>query len=93
MPSTIATRRSTAAEYDRLSYVAVYKASSLSLVGIYTAADLALAPIKMADGNYYIVVSDRSGNHYTLTAKVDKARLDPTPGTLTDGQVPKTVNP
>ena len=63
-------------EYDRLSYVAVYKASSLSLVGIYTAADLALAPIKLADGNYYIVVSDRSGNHYTVTAKVSSTSLE-----------------
>ena len=30
---------------------------------------------------------------YTMTAKVAKARLDPTPGKLTEGQVPKTVNP
>ena len=63
-------------EYDRLSYVAVYKASSLSLVGVYTAADLALAPVKLADGNYYIVVSDRSGNHYTVTAKVSSTSLE-----------------
>ena len=62
-------------EYDRLSYVAVYKASGLSLVGVYTAADLALAPVKLTDGNYYIVVSDRSGNHYTVTAKVSSTLL------------------
>ena len=63
-------------EYDRLSYVAVYKAPSLSLVGVYTALDLALAPIKLSDGNYYIVVSDRSGNHYTVTAKVSSTSLE-----------------
>lgn len=30
---------------------------------------------------------------YTMTAKVEKARLEPTPGKLAEGQVPKTVNP
>jgi hypothetical protein len=63
-------------EYDRLSYVAVYKVSNLSLVGIYTAGDLALSPIKLEDGNYYIVVSDRSGNHYTVTAKISSSDLE-----------------
>ena len=28
---------------------------------------------------------------YTMTAKVEKSNVDPTPGTLTDGQVPKTI--
>ena len=65
-----------AAEYDRLSYVAVYRVSNLSLVGIYTAEDLAAASIKLEDGNYYIVVSDRSGNHYTVTAKVSSTELE-----------------
>ena len=63
-------------EYDRLSYVAVYKVSNLSLVGVYTAVDLASAPIRLEDGNYYIVVSDRSGNHYTVTAKVSSTLLE-----------------
>lgn len=62
-------------EYDRLSYVAVYKVSNLSLVGVYTAGDLASAPIRLEDGNYYIVVSDRSGNHYIVTAKVSSTSL------------------
>ena len=30
---------------------------------------------------------------YTFTAKVEKSRVDPTPGKLADGQVPKTVTP
>lgn len=63
-------------EYDRLSYVAVYKVSNLSLVGVYTAGDLAVAPIQLEDGNYYIVVSDRSGNCYTITAKVSSSDLE-----------------
>ena len=65
-----------ATEYDRLSYVAVYKVSNLSLVGIYTASELDLAQVKLEDGNYYIVVADRSGNHYTVTAKVSSSDLD-----------------
>ena len=63
-------------ESDRLSYVAVYKTSNYALVGVYTAQDLASAPIKIEDGNYYIVVSDRSGNHYTITAKVSSTLLE-----------------
>ena len=63
-------------EYDRLSYVAVYRVSNLSLVGVYTAQDLDEAPLKLDDGNYYIVVSDRSGNHYTITAKISSSMLD-----------------
>ena len=63
-------------EYDRLSYVAVYKTSNLSLVGVYIAEDLASAPIRLEDGNYYIVVSDRSGNCYAITAKVSSTELE-----------------
>ena len=62
-------------EYDRLSYVAVYKINQ-TLVGIYTADDLESSPVKLADGNYYIVVADRSGNHYTITAKVSSSDLE-----------------
>ena len=63
-------------EYDRLSYVAVYKVSNLSLVGIYSASDLDSSSVKLEDGNYYLVISDRSGNHYTVTAKVSSSDLE-----------------
>ena len=63
-------------EYDRLSYVAVYKVANLELIRVYTAEELDLAPAELDDGNYYIVVSDRSGNHYTVTAKVSSTGLD-----------------
>ena len=79
-------------EYDRLSYVAVYKASSLSLVGVYTAAELGMAPVKLTDGNYYIVVSDRSGNHYTLTAKVSSTPLECKPTVYTDKYIKISCN-
>ena len=62
-------------EYDRLSYVAVYKSTDYSLVGVYTAEELSSSNVKLNDGNYYIVVSDRSGNHYTVTAKVSSSGL------------------
>ena len=65
-----------ATEYDRLSYVAIYKINNLSLVGVYTAADLELSPVKLLDGNYYIVVADRSGNHYTVNAKISSTPLE-----------------
>ena len=81
-----------AVEYDRLSYVAVYKVSNLSLVGIYTANELDLAPIKLDDGNYYIVVADRSGNHYTVTAKVSSSELECTLKEYTDKFIKLTCN-
>lgn len=65
-----------ASEYDRLSYVAVYKASNFALVGVYSASDVDDAPIRLDDGNYYLIVADRSGNHYTITAKVSSSDLE-----------------
>lgn len=65
-----------ATEYDRLSYVAIYKVSNLALVGVYTANDLESSHVKLEDGNYYIVISDRSGNHYTVTARVSSTELE-----------------
>ena len=62
-------------EVDKYSYVAVYKVSDLSLVKIYTADELSVSPARISDGNYYIVVADRSGNHFTITAKVNSAPL------------------
>ena len=79
-------------EYDRLSYVAVYKVSNLSLVGIYTANELEYEPIKLDDGNYYIVVSDRSGNHYTITAKVSSTLLECTFKEYTDKYIKLACN-
>ena len=79
-------------EYDRLSYVAVYKVSNLALVGIYTATELDIAPVKLEDGNYYIVVSDRSGNHYTVTAKVSSSDLECNVKESTDKFIKLTCN-
>ena len=79
-------------EYDRYSYVAVYRVSNSSLVGVYTAAELDLSPVKLADGNYYIIVSDRSGNHYTITAKVSSTPLECNIKTVEDRYIKITCN-
>ena len=79
-------------ECDRLSYVAVYKMSTLSRVGVYTASDLDQSPIKLEDGNYYLVVADRSGNHYTVTAKVSSTLLDCKVTKSTDKYIKLTCN-
>ena len=63
-------------EYDRLSYVAVYRVKDLFRVGVYTAEELELSPLRLEDGNYYLVISDRSGNHYTITAKISSTNLE-----------------
>ena len=63
-------------EYDDLAYVAVYKASDLSQVGVYSASELSESPVKISDGNYYVVVADRSGNHYTIAVKISASSLE-----------------
>ena len=66
--------------------------SNLALVGIYTATELDIAPVKLEDGNYYIVVSDRSGNHYTVTAKVSSSDLECNVKESTDKFIKLTCN-
>ncbi len=84
--------RVSAVECDRLSYVAVYRVSNLSLVGIYTAQELENAPVKLDDGNYYIIVADRSGNCYTVTAKVSSSDLECTVKESNDKFIRLTCN-
>lgn len=63
-------------EYDSLAYVAIYKMSTLALVNVYTAQDLKRGSMKIDDGKYYIVVADRSGNSYTITADINITALE-----------------
>ena len=81
-----------ATEYDRLSYVSVYKVANLAHVATYTAPELDISPIKLEDGNYYIIVSDRSGNHYTVTAKVSSTDLECKISESTDKFIRLTCN-
>jgi len=64
------------AEYDNLAYVAIYKMSNLALVKVYTVQDLKRGSVKIDDGKYYIVIADRSGNRYTLTADINVSALE-----------------
>ena len=61
-------------EFDRNSYLAIYT-NSLSLVGVYTADELVANPVSLKNGNYQVVVADRSGNHYTVSVKVNDVLL------------------
>jgi hypothetical protein len=48
--------------------------------------------VKLDDGNYYIVISDRSGNHYTVTAKVSSTGLECNIKESTDKYIRLTCN-
>ena len=61
-------------------------------MGIYTVNDLAYVPVKLEDGNYYIAVSDRSGNCYTVTAKVNSTPLECNLRESTDRFIKLTCN-
>lgn len=62
-------------EKDSLSYVAVYKRSDNSLINVYS-ADMLNTAVKLGDGDYKIVVADRSGNHYTVEAKINSTPFE-----------------
>jgi len=61
---------SSSIDIDPLAYVAIYTAPSYSFVSIQYYTTLAESPIVLPDGNYYVVVGDRSGNVYTFKAQV-----------------------
>ena len=62
-------------EYDKYSYVAIYKISGFELYGVYTLAELQKSSVAVADGDYYMVISDRSGNSYIMTLHVNSSSL------------------
>ena len=64
-----------AREYDKYSYVALYKVSNFELCGVYAMTDLQKTSIDVPDGDYYMVVSDRSGNSYVMTLHINSSEL------------------
>lgn len=62
-------------EYDRYSYVALYNIATSKLYAVYTVQDLQAGAKDVPDGNYYMVVSDRSGNSYTMTLHINSTDL------------------
>ena len=66
-----------AREYDKYSYVALYNTSNSKLYGVYMLNDLQRASVDVPDGNYYMVIADRSGNSYTMTVHINSTELKP----------------
>ena len=66
-----------AREYDKYSYVALYNTSNSKLYGVYMLSDLQRASVDIPDGNYYMVIADRSGNSYTMTVHINSSELKP----------------
>lgn len=62
-------------EYDKYSYVAFYNASK-ELYAVYWLTDLQRSPVYIPDGNYYMVVADRSGNSYTMSVYINSSNLN-----------------
>lgn len=62
-------------EYDKYSYVAFYNVTNLKLQGVYTMSELQGGSVDIPDGNYFMVVSDRTGNSYTITLHINASEL------------------
>ena len=62
-------------EYDKYSYIALYN-SSKELYAVYWMTDLQKATVDIPDGNYYMVVADRSGNSYTMKLYINSSMLN-----------------
>lgn len=66
-------------EIDRSSYVAIYSYSDSyfngKLLSVHTAKDLEEEMVVLEDGNYRLIVSDRSGNSYSVALRVDSSEL------------------
>lgn len=64
-----------AREYDKYSFVALYKVSGFTLYGVYSLVDLQKASVEVPDGDYYMVISDRAGNSYAMTLHINSSEL------------------
>ena len=64
-----------AREYDKYSYVALYKVSGFELYGVYSLTDLQKSSVDVPDGDYYMVISDRAGNSYVMTLHINSSEL------------------
>ena len=62
-------------EYDKYSYIALYNVANSKLQGVYTVSELQGGSVDVPDGNYYMVVSDRSGNSYTMMLHINSTEL------------------
>jgi hypothetical protein len=62
-------------EYDKYSYIALYN-SSKELYAVYWMTDLQKSTVDIPDGNYYMVVADRSGNSYTMKLYINSSMLN-----------------
>ena len=63
-------------EYDKYSYVAFYNMTDTSLYGVYTLSELQRVPVDIPDGNYYMIIADRSGNSYTIMVNINSSNLN-----------------
>ena len=62
-------------EYDKYSYVALYKTYGFELYGVYSMSDLQKSALDVPDGDYYMIISDRSGNSYVMTLHINSSEL------------------
>ena len=65
-----------AREYDKYSYVALYSSKNFVLHGVYRMTDLQSSPVDIPDGDYYMVISDRGGNSYVMTIRINSTALN-----------------
>lgn len=66
---------STVTEIDGMAYVAVFKKNGV-LVGVYRAEDIPGIGIEIGEGQYYLEVSDRSGNVYKVSLSLNSTPME-----------------
>ena len=66
---------STATEIDTMAYIAVFKKNGV-LVNVYRKEDIPAAGIEVGEGQYYLEISDRSGNSYKVYVSLNSTPLE-----------------
>ena len=64
----------TTKEIDAMSYIAVFKKNGV-LMNVYRSEDIPTSGIEIGEGQYYIEISDRSGNMYKVSVSLNSTPL------------------
>jgi len=79
-------------ERDELSYVAIYNKNNMKLLYTYFYEYLQTNFVNLETGEYYIVVSDRSGNSYNFNVYVNDSELEVTATIVDNDYVQVSIN-
>lgn len=64
----------TASEIDEMAYIAVFKKNGV-LLNVYRKEDISASGVEVADGQYYLEISDRSGNVFKVNVSMNSTPM------------------